>query len=170
MGYFNSRSSQFPVWFTDWRRKQEPWSSKLCLARVGGDPGEQAAFHLNNACVGTGWRSGWHYLEWISIYNHNSALWKTSFWRVRDIKCTHSSAAFRALKGKSSLWPGTHHSTATVPCPELVVMGNASSGLSTRWFTLQLDYLQIQMQLRICELNVVPFQGDLISVNSVRSL
>lgn len=71
---------------------------------------------------------------------------------------------------KSSLRPGTCHSTGTVPCPELVVMENVSSGLSTRWFTLQLDYLQIQMQLRICDLNIVPFQDDLISVNNVHFL
>lgn len=79
-------------------------------------------------------------------------------------------SSFPCSEGKEQQQKSSHHSTAMVPCPELVVMGNASSGLSTRWFTLQLDYLQIQMQLRICELNVVPFQGDLISVNSVRSL
>lgn len=86
--------------------------------------------------------------------------------QLSSFSCTEG----KEQQQKSSLWPGTHHSTAMVLCPELVAMGNASSGLSTRWFTLQLDYLQIQMQLRICELNVVPFQSDLISVNSVRSL
>lgn len=31
------------------------------------DSGEQAAFHSRNASVGMDRKSGWHYLEWISI-------------------------------------------------------------------------------------------------------